>query len=545
MFKLFIKVYFFVLIAFIGLIISIIALPDLLLADQSALVFQQRLSKGTFALLDQAIAGLNEAEIKQKIAHYQTIFQASFDLVALDRLDLNAEEKQILKNAPLYKEYEENNLIFFYRQSQHTDKIWQILSDTNFSLSIEDGLIPVVSGHSFMHGVLFLIEEKLKQHKPSQWQQIIKKLQPLYAYQISLNKKSDYSLTQQETKKLKQYQPVNLSNGTDKITFIQQIKDDDNLVLQFGSIQIPWIIYYFIYILLFFFAIIISIITLIWVWPLWKDLSKIKQAALDFGAGHYDTRIPSQKFSSLSPIRHAFNNMAEQTQRSINSHKELTCAVSHELRTPVARMRFSLEMLLSAKNKQDKVRYINDITQDIDELDLLLAELLSYARFDNNDQQIMKQSEQLVTWFNQTMQRLALLSNYKTFVYSVKGITENERALFEPRLMARVVDNLVQNAFHYAKHQVNVILSKTPTHYQLIVEDDGIGVPEAEYQRIFDAFSRIDQSRDRHSGGFGLGLAIAKRIVKGHKGEIIITKSTLGGAKFEVQWLMVTNLEES
>ena len=102
--------------------------------------------------------------------------------------------------------------------------------------------------------------------------------------------------------------------------------------------------------------------------------------------------------------------------------------------------------------------------------------------------------------------------------------------------MSRVLDNLVQNALRYANQQVLVIFTKDKNNYVLIVEDDGTGIPKTERTHIFDAFSRLDASRDRASGGFGLGLAIAERIVKGHQGNISIQSSELGGAKFEVQF---------
>lgn len=100
-----------------------------------------------------------------------------------------------------------------------------------------------------------------------------------------------------------------------------------------------------------------------------------------------------------------------------------------------------------------------------------------------------------------------------------------------------MLDNLVQNALRYADQHIEVTLTKDNSDYLLIVEDDGTGIPKTEREHIFDAFSRLDASRDRASGGFGLGLAIAARIVKEHKGNISIGDSMLGGARFEVRFL--------
>ncbi len=536
MFKLFIKVYFFILLSFVALFIVLVTLPDLLISEDTGIEIEKQIYQQAFRLLDESIKGLDSIEINDKIKEYKKIFNQVFDLVDLETLNLSKKERQLIKTTLIKKEYSNTEISFFYKQSIIPSKVWKLHSDTDFSLSLEKGLKPIVAGKSFIRGLFYLFEQQLFKYPQNQWHQIITRLKLEQGYDIALKTIKQYQLNKEEISQLKAFKIINITNGTNKITFIKRIKNSDN-VLQFGSITIPWMIYYLVIIMLGAFAVFISILSLIWVWPLWRDLSKIKRAALDFGAGYYATRIPTAKFSSLNMISHAFNHMAEKTQRSINSHTELTNAVSHELRTPVARMRFSLEMLLSTKNKQDKERYIDDITQDIDELDLLLAELLTYARFDSDHHQMIMQSELLSDWFNQAMQRLTLLSNHKAFHYVIKGIVADQYALFEPRLMTRVVDNLVLNAFHYAKQRVKVTLTVEDKYYKLIVEDDGFGIPESEYHRIFDAFSRIDQSRDRDSGGFGLGLAIVKRIVEGHQGDVLIKRSNLGGALFEVKWL--------
>jgi two-component system sensor histidine kinase RstB len=264
-------------------------------------------------------------------------------------------------------------------------------------------------------------------------------------------------------------------------------------------------------------------------------LLKIKKAADEFGSGNYNARIPRRWWSPVKKISNAFNAMAEQTQNSIRQQKELTSAVSHELRTPVARMRFALEMLDSSSSKHDKTRFINDINEDINDLDLLLEELLSYARFDQKNHSINPRLEKLIPWLSNSMEKLMSLAGNKVLHYRVEGIGINETSLFDARLMTRALDNLVQNALRYAKHTVEVMLTKDHDNYLLIIEDDGIGISKDKREEIFNAFSRIDTSRDRASGGFGLGLAIVDRIVKAHLGNIIVLDSPLGGARFEIR----------
>ncbi len=105
-----------------------------------------------------------------------------------------------------------------------------------------------------------------------------------------------------------------------------------------------------------------------------------------------------------------------------------------------------------------------------------------------------------------------------------------------PRYMSRALGNLVQNAVKYANNRVKIVFEKTDTFCMIHVEDDGPGVPQADYKRIFKAFVRLDESRSRDTGGYGMGLAIVKRIMAWHGGEVCVSKSLLGGTRFTIRW---------
>ena len=385
-------------------------------------------------------------------------------------------------------------------------------------------------------GMMYLLQNKLKVVKQDNWSSFLRKLQidfglPLQAKKIDLISKN---LEEEEKKQLQFDEIVNISQGTNYATFAQKIPNS-NLALQVGPVEIPWYIRNFPLFFILFFILAFATTVSLWLWPFWTNLIRIKNAAENFGKGDYDVRIKHSWWSPIKRISTAFNAMAEQTQRSIHQQKELTSAVSHELRTPVARMRFALEMMDSNSSKKDITRFTKDINADIDELDLLLEELLTYARFDQQTYRLNPSLEKLIPWMSNSMDKLMPLANNKMLHYKVEGIGINETSLFEPRLLSRVLDNLVQNALRYASQTVEVTLTKDNNDYLLIVEDDGKGIPEEKRAHIFDAFSRIDASRDRASGGFGLGLAIVDRIVQAHSGNVSIHDSPLGGARFEVR----------
>ena len=120
---------------------------------------------------------------------------------------------------------------------------------------------------------------------------------------------------------------------------------------------------------------------------------------------------------------------------------------------------------------------------------------------------------------------------------SLKTSTSNPKhAHFEARLMARAVGNLLQNAKRYAQTKVCITVAQDSQNYQIMVDDDGTGIPEHEREPIFEAFKRLDASRDRGTGGYGLGLAIVQRICQWHNGTITVENSPLGGARFIICW---------
>lgn len=105
--------------------------------------------------------------------------------------------------------------------------------------------------------------------------------------------------------------------------------------------------------------------------------------------------------------------------------------------------------------------------------------------------------------------------------------------------MARAVINLLRNAIRYAERRVEVSLVRVGQGYEVQVNDDGPGVPVEGRKKIFEPFSRLDASRDRRTGGFGLGLALVRRVSQSHGGQVEVTDSQWGGASFRMTWAQV------
>jgi len=562
MLRLFITLY---LAVFASFILFLFALSGFTLFDSTiseGVSIQKKLASGTLTLVEEELAKRNENEKNTFLKNYKKHFGSEFGLLDVSSLkdQLSEGELEILKKGDivyfvtnqyiqpgksgkeaLHKTPDDISLI--YLKQKNSNKIWQINSDIQSDLQINDnGVKMLIHAGKFSDGMMMLIQSRLSNtvNKLA----TIKAIQKKFQMPINLIDKAQ-ALQQAEKllkrpirdtskEKIAEGKVVNITQGSDYVTLIKKLPDSKQLI-RLGPIEIPWFTRNVPYLLLIAFALSFATMLFLWIKPLWSNLIKIKQAAEDFGEGNYDKRIRYGRFSPIKHVSKAFNSMAERTQRSIRAQKELTSAVSHELRTPVSRMRFALSMLASSNDPKDKKRFIKAINEDIDELDMLLEELLSYARLDQLEPQLTPVIVKILPWFNNTMEKLLPLANDKKLHYNIKNINQQESSLFEPKLMSRVLNNLVQNALRYADSTVDVTLKKEQGYLFILVDDDGKGIPKDKRETIFNPFSRLDPSRDRASGGFGLGLAIANQIVKAHQGIISIYQSPLGGAEFVVQ----------
>jgi len=275
-----------------------------------------------------------------------------------------------------------------------------------------------------------------------------------------------------------------------------------------------------------------GIIIFIWLWPMSRDLEQLKRATKEFGQGHFEVKAPTAKSTMIAPMILSFNMMAARIKRLIDAHKELTNAVSHELRTPLARSKFALQMLDTIKDDDKRAKYQKQIANDICELEELINEMLIYAAFDSDKPDLNFTQTNMCELIN------LQITSHDQFASSIEFINKSSDCLVycDGHFIDRALNNFISNAIKYGKGKVRVTLRQENNHHTICVEDDGIGISDEFKPVVFDAFSRGDQSRNRETGGFGLGLAIVARIMEWHQGQATIGDSDLGGASFKLTW---------
>lgn len=281
---------------------------------------------------------------------------------------------------------------------------------------------------------------------------------------------------------------------------------------------------------------IVAILVFFWVRPFWRDLLKLRSGAEAVGAGRFDQRVNVRRGSALRALAEGFNAMTGKIAALLQSHRGLTSSVSHELRTPLARLKFSHSLAREEPRPEGKDRYLAMMERDIAELDDLTSELLDYARLERGGPEIKVQSVPAEPWLEDVIadaRQSALAARHHA---SIAPKVDVETLDCEPRYMARALINLIRNALQYARSTVTVSLGREGGRTVIHVDDDGTGIPAPDRERVFEPFARLDQSRDRDSGGFGLGLAIVRQVARWHGGDASISESPLGGTRATIAW---------
>jgi two-component system OmpR family sensor kinase len=272
-----------------------------------------------------------------------------------------------------------------------------------------------------------------------------------------------------------------------------------------------------------------------------RPLAQLSDAAHKLGTGDLSVRANLVRGDEFGQLADAFDNMAERVGQLVRTQQELLANVSHELRTPLARIRVALD--LAAEGDTAMVREaLRDITEDLAELERLVADVLQTARFDLARGRaglalpVLREEEvDLVALVEKTTQRFGANHPERTLAVERPGELGSVRG--DPALLRRVLDNLLDNAQKYSERgtPIRLEVARGQDAVSLSVEDRGIGISAEDLPRITTPFFRTDRSRARKTGGLGLGLSLARRIVEAHGGTLRLESRLGEGTRVEVR----------
>ncbi len=377
---------------------------------------------------------------------------------------------------------------------------------------------------------------------PGQEKEYLKRIQDYFSYPVSIENVQSLPLDSEQIGRLRLdhsiilYRDSASIRGT-TISIISPIPSSTSEVLVMGPVPLfNWMPFQLAagITLLSLFVLSLGIYGLLV--PMQRKLREVSYALNKMKTGNMSLRLPVEGSDEMATLASSYNNMSDHIQRLIEAQRELMRAVSHELRTPVARIRFAVEMMADEDDYDYRLQQVEQIDKDIEALNTLIDEIMTYAKLEQGMPSIEFEDIDLFEVLDQVAVETDALKTGKEVEVLPMPVPVTVEA--ERRYLHRVVQNLVGNAVRYCEQKILISggLDAKGMAY-ICVEDDGPGIPEADRARIFEAFARLDDSRTRASGGYGLGLSIVSRIAYWFGGEIQVDQSpTLGGARFIMIW---------
>jgi two-component system, OmpR family, sensor kinase len=289
------------------------------------------------------------------------------------------------------------------------------------------------------------------------------------------------------------------------------------------------------WLLTFLFYAAIALVLMLWIWPLARDLRDLERAAARFGDRNWSFEARIKPHSQIYPLAQTFRRMAERIDRLIGSHKDMSNAVSHEIKTPLARMQFEIDLARQARSLAEIESPLRNIKADIEAIDDLVRATLEYAILDRADVTLNIGPHDFTILVPAIAESVGRDARPEVLIKT--HVQEDaHQVLCDVHLMESVLRNLLYNAIRYAKREVAVTFRRAALGNELLVEDDGPGIPESQRERVFDSFVQLERNTNNKKKNYGLGLAIVKRAVEWHHGGVSIASSMLGGARVCVTW---------
>ncbi len=243
-----------------------------------------------------------------------------------------------------------------------------------------------------------------------------------------------------------------------------------------------------------------------------RPVKWLNDGVREVGRGNLKHRVPLKKSDELRDLAAAFNEMTARIEDMLQTKDKLLLDISHELRTPLTRMKVALEFLPESRARKS-------LQADIIEMEKMVSAILESARLRHKSAELKKQPTDLVALLKQAA------AAFEKQAPGIKTVDLPEELSLEldPHQIKRVIENVLSNAFKYCEPEsdpVKISLEHRASEVIVRIEDNGIGIPPEELSHIFEPFYRVDKSRSKDTGGYGLGLSLCKTIMEAHEGKI-------------------------
>jgi two-component system, OmpR family, osmolarity sensor histidine kinase EnvZ len=250
-----------------------------------------------------------------------------------------------------------------------------------------------------------------------------------------------------------------------------------------------------------------------------RPIRRLAAAADEFGKGREIAEFVQEGAMEVRQAAAAFTLMRERIRRQITQRTEMLAGVSHDLRTPITRMKLELAMLGEGPET-------TDLRADVDEMERMIGGYLAFARGEGTEQPVATNLSALLRDVANSALREGTAIELQT--------EEDLIVPLRPDAFRRCLSNLIANARRYAT-AVTVRAFRRGTGIDILVDDDGPGIPQSQREEVFKPFYRIENSRNPETGGIGLGLTIARDVMRSHGGDLTLDVSPQGGLRAKLR----------
>ena len=273
----------------------------------------------------------------------------------------------------------------------------------------------------------------------------------------------------------------------------------------------------------------VLLVALFMLWRMFRPLRMFMKGVKEISNGNLDFQFPmGRSHGEIHYLAENFNLMARRIKEMLGSKDQLLLDVSHELRSPLTRLKLALEMSPETELRESML-------QDVAEMETMLTEILETQRLSNGNGHLSIEEVDLVGLMSDVM------AKYQGRKPGVRVIEtpESLSARLDPARIRTVVQNLLENALKFSdkqKHQVEICLRTEGEKVVLSVRDFGVGIPAQDHEKVFEPFYRVDKSRTKETGGYGLGLSLCREILRAHGGEIRLESQPGQGTRVSAEW---------
>ena len=268
-----------------------------------------------------------------------------------------------------------------------------------------------------------------------------------------------------------------------------------------------------------------------------NPLRQLTEAAHAMKKGELHQEVPVTSDDELGELTSAFNQMSADLARSQAARRRMTADITHDLRTPLTVITGYLEAMCEGTLEPTTER-LETLRREADQLHRLIADLRTLSLADAGELDLTREPIALRAFLDQATESFLQRAANEGINIEVQASEDLPTVELDPERMARVLKNLIANAFHHTSRADSIILSarRRATTVELTVKDSGAGIPAEALPHVFDRFYRADPSRARDDGSSGLGLAIAKSIVDAHGGTIAVESDLGRGTTFTLRF---------